>query len=72
MSIYPVDFKNDQFWRKHLDKYMRKHIKRSKCKTCNKKIMKGSGLWAYHALPWGYAFGEWWCSEYCTYGRGKK
>jgi len=70
MSIYPVDFKNDKFWRKELCPSIRKWIKRSKCKHCGKKMMKGRSLYAYHALPFGYGWGDWWCSEKCCFGKG--
>ena len=69
MSMYPVDFKNDKFWRGTMDKHMRKTIKKSKCIACGKKIFKGPAMWAYHAITFGYAWGEWWCSDVCCFGK---
>ena len=54
MSIYPVDFKNDPFWRATMDSGTRKWIKKAKCNKCGKKMYKGEGMWAYHAITHGY------------------
>ena len=69
MSIYPVKF--EKFWIKEarvtgLDKYVGKN----RCAHCKGK-MPSYGFIAYHALPWGYGYGEWWCSWSCCHGERK-
>lgn len=62
MSIYVVDFKNDDVWKKYY-----KNLKwyKYKCCVCGKSVNSSHKFLAYHALPWGYAPDEVWCSNKC-------
>ena len=69
MSIYLVDFKNDKGWQKYISDDVKEYILQSECVACKQQMNKGKELWAYHAVPYGYGWGEWYCSEECM-GKG--
>ena len=67
MSIYPVPI-NKWFIKGHAFYEHRKDVelmlKHCKCKKCGGPVTMEKG-WIYHAAPWGYAWGEAWCSDDC-------
>lgn len=68
MSIYPVDFKNDKFWKNYMSKAQKEFIESyCECNVCHRKMSESTQLWAYHTTPYG-AGSDYWCSEECMNG----
>lgn len=60
--IYPVKF--ESFWAKSHRDFVNMVLKdKYLCANCRKRL--NYGFWAYHAAPYGYAWGEFWCSNKC-------